>query len=255
MAVDRMIIWRGISQLDGKTPIIVLATGIPRNGKGRSSLNSKTGDMIQTIIVEDDGLAPHTVLKEGRDESICGVCPHRSKASGGTGACYVNVGQGPRSTWVSHQDKGSIPFDVERFRGHKVRFGTYGDPAAAPFEVWESIAKVADGLTGYTHQWRTADPRFAEYFMASADSPQERQDARDKGYRAFHVRAIGTPKLPGEITCPASAEAKAARKQAGKPDREVTCAECLQCSGTYTGRTADITIMAHGPAKNLFAPA
>lgn len=244
MATERMVIWRGISQLDGTTPIVLLATGVPVKGKGKASQNSKTGDMIQTWVLRDD-IAPHTAMKEGKDEAICGTCPHRSKASGGSGACYVNVAQGPRATWVAHQQKGSAPFDVTRFAGRKVRFGSYGDPAAVPFEVWESIAEVAEAVTGYTHQWKACDPRFSRYCMASADSVQGRREARLMGYRAFWVRPAGSEKPSGAVVCPASEEA----------GKRTVCASCLQCGGTANGRRADITIMAHGTSKNSFQAA
>ena len=245
MATERMIIWSGISEIDGVTPIVLLATGVPTlSTKGTSSRNSKTGDMIQTIIVRAD-MAPHTAIKEGLDTAICGDCPLRGKASGGSGACYVNTAQGPRATWVAHTTKGSVPFDAARFAGQKVRFGTYGDPAAVPFEVWETLAEAADSVTGYTHQWRKCDPRFARYCMASADSVEGRREARLKGYRAFWVRPAGSAKPAGAIVCPASEEA----------GKRTVCATCLQCGGTDKGRKADITIMAHGTAKNLFVAA
>lgn len=245
MATDRMIIWEGTSQLDGVTPIIVLATGVPRLGARKSkSANVKTGDMIQTFILVADE-KPTDVLKNGGDEAICGTCPHRGKASGGSGACYVNVGQGPRSTWEAHQRNGSVAFDAERFRGHKVRLGAYGDPAAVPFEVWQAIAEVAEGVTGYTHQWKTCDPRFAQYCMASADTVDERREARMKGYRAFRVRTADQARLKGEVLCPASAEA----------GKKTVCATCMACGGTDSGRKQDITIIAHGPAARSFTPA
>jgi hypothetical protein len=116
-----------------------------------------------------------------------------------------------------------------------VRFGAYGDPAAVPFEVWAEIAGVASGFTGYTHQWRTADPRFAELFMASADSEQDEVDANAKGYRAFRIRLPEESKLRGEIVCPSSEEA----------GNKTDCATCLQCSGTALGRKLNIVIIKH----------
>ena len=244
MATERMVIWRGISELDGVTPIVLLATGVPIKGKGKRSANTKTGDMIQTWILRDD-VAPHEALKQGLDEAICGTCPLRGKASGGSGACYVNVGQGPRSTWVAHQAKGSAEFDVSRFAGQKVRFGAYGDPAAVPFHIWEAIGEVAEAVTGYTHQWKTSDVRFAKYCMASAGSMPEYLEARRLGYRAFLVIPHGADKPKGFVTCPASEEA----------GKRTVCADCLQCGGTSNGRKANISIQAHGTAKNLFAVA
>ena len=246
MATERMIVWSGLSQLDGVTPIVALATGVPK-GKGKSSNNVKTGDMIQVHILLED-VNPTEALKSGSDVAICGTCPHKSKAAGGSAACYThgNIRRGfaQTTTWKAHDAKGSIPFDVERFAGHKVRFGAYGDPAAVPFEVWESIAEVASAVTGYTHQWRTCDPRFAEVCMASTDSAAETSDALAKGYRVFNVREAGTPKPKGMVTCPASEEA----------GKRTVCADCLQCGGISSGRKASITIQAHGATKRAFIP-
>lgn len=236
MSDNRMLVWRGVSELDGVTPIVVLATGIHQ-----SSDNRKTGNMIQTWILRDD-MAPHAALKVGADQAICGNCPHRSPQSGGSGACYVNVGQGPRATWVSHQSKGSMPFDINVFRDRKVRFGAYGDPAAVPFDVWRQIADVAKAFTGYTHQWRSADPRFAQLCMASVDNVEDWPIAKAMGYRSFIVRAAGSPKPVGAVMCPASAEA----------GKRTVCADCLQCGGTDSGRRADITIEAHGATAKRF---
>lgn len=235
---NRMLVWSGVSVLDGITPLVVLATGL-----AQSSQNSKTGGMVQLWILRAD-IAPHTAHTQGADAAVCGNCPHRSKASGGSNACYVNLGQGPRSTWVAHTNTGSMPMDVEAFRGRRVRFGAYGDPAAVPFEVWQGIANVAAGVTGYTHQWRTADPRFAQYCMASCDSVDEYREARRAGYRGFVVRPAGSVKPAGMVTCPASAEA----------GKRTVCASCMQCGGTSNGRTATITIEAHGATKRSFVP-
>ncbi|WP_235571350.1 hypothetical protein [Mycobacterium sp. Root265] len=246
MATERMVIWQGKSELDG-SDIIVLATGVPkaskRVSKARSSANVKTGNMIQIHIVVD-GILPLEALKQGLDQAVCGICPHRGKASGGTNACYVNLGKGQNSMMRSHLTRGSAPFRVEAFAGQKVRFGAYGDPAAVPFEVWSQIQAVADSTTGYTHQWRIADPRFAEICMASADSVEDRREARLKGYRTFRVRTKASARLKGEVVCPAS-------KEAGY---KTVCATCMACGGTDTGRAQDITIIAHGPTAKRFAP-
>ncbi|QGH79770.1 hypothetical protein SEA_ANON_99 [Gordonia phage Anon] len=245
MATERMIIWEGKSELDG-SDIGVLATGVPKQSQSKAikSRNEKTGDMIQIHIVVD-GILPLDALKQGLDQSVCGTCPHRGKASGGTGACYVNLGKGQNSMMRAHLDKGSAPFRLEAFEGQRVRLGAYGDPAAVPFEVWEQIASVAEGVTGYTHQWRTADPRFAELCMASADTVAERREARMKGYRTFRVRTKDSARLKGEVVCPASAEA----------GKKTVCATCMACGGASTGRTQDITIIAHGPTASSFAAA
>lgn len=234
-----MLVWKGISQLDGVTPIVVIATGLDE-----SSANSKTGGMVQTFILRAD-IEPHIALNSGMDTPICGGCPHRGKASGGTGACYVLVHKAPLSTYRAWQRGNAETYDLARFAGKSVRIGSYGDPAAVPVEVWQGIVSVASATTGYTHQWRTCSVEFAEFCMASTDSVAERRLARSKGYRTFGVRALGTERERGTVACPASEES----------GRKITCADCLQCSGTRTGRKADITIMAHGASKGSFAPA
>lgn len=252
----RMVVWQGPSMLDG-SPIVVLATGVPvRPGKGRQrSANSKTGDMVQIMIVRAD-VNPVVALRDGLDTAICGVCPHKSRAAGGSGACYVNVGQGPNAAWKSHVAHGSTPFDIERLRGRRIRFGSYGDPAAVPFEVWSAIAAVADGVTGYTHQWdadrlsaggfdtRAADPGFATVCMASADTADEGRRARRLGFRSFVVRGPDEAKPKGAVVCPASAEA----------GKRVTCSQCMSCGGTGNGRRQDVTIIAHGSTARSFRP-
>jgi hypothetical protein len=233
-----MVIWQGLSELDGVTPIVVLATGLDA-----SSANTKTGGMVQTWILRAD-IDPLAALKAGQDGAICGVCPHKSVASGGTGACYVRVYHAPLSTWRAWQRGNATPFDLDAFAGKRVRFGSYGDPAAVPVTVWQAIAAVASGITGYTHQWRTAPSALASLCMASADSVEERRAARLAGYRTFRVRAVGDGRERGEIVCPASVEA----------GQRTTCAACLQCGGTGSGRRADITITAHGATARRFAP-
>jgi hypothetical protein len=247
MTTDRMLVWSGVSQLDGRTPVIVLATGLPHAGSKAHSANAKTGDMVQVHILLADTNPTHA-LKQGQDSAICGTCPHKSVAAGGSGACYTHAnirrGFAQTSTWKAHDSKGSLPFDVERFRGLKVRFGAYGDPAAVPVSVWESIASVAAAVTGYTHQWRTCDPAFARWCMASADTAEEGREARKLGYRNFIVRPVGSAKPKGAVVCPASEEA----------GKRTVCADCLQCGGTDSGRRADITIMAHGSSARKFLP-
>lgn len=252
MARRRMLVWRGVSVLDGVTPLVVLATYDTRDGD-QSSQNAKTGGMVQTWILRDD-ISPLDALRDGADTAICGVCPHKSIAAGGSGACYVNVGQAPRSIWHAYAVTraraigtgagDTLALNLDALRGRKIRFGAYGDPAAVPFEVWQQLASVASAVTGYTHQWRDADPRFAEVCMASADSIAEGIVARHRGYRSFIVRERGSSKPRGAVVCPASAEA----------GKRTVCADCLQCGGTGNGRRADITIEAHGSTARAFRP-
>ncbi|WKW87312.1 hypothetical protein SEA_CHARGERPOWER_97 [Mycobacterium phage Chargerpower] len=233
MAFPRMLVWQGKSELTGEE-LIVLATKAASPAKA----NMKTGDMVQISILRAD-VNPTEAIKLGLDKATCGDCPFRSVASGGDGGCYTHKslrrGHAQTSSWNAHEANGSVPFDVAAFKGLKVRFGSYGDPAAVPFEVWEAILSVADGVTGYTHQWRTADPRFAELCMASADTVEQRREARMKGYRSFRPRPGNAPREAGEVICPASTEA----------GFKTTCATCMACGGTSKGRTQDVTIILH----------
>lgn len=253
----RMLLWEGPSVIDG-APIVVLATGVPtlrQRARGAKSANSKTGDMIQCFILRAD-VSPLAAIAMGADVSICGVCPHKGKAAGGTRACYVNVGQGPSATWKAHQHTGSTPYDTARLAGLKVRFGAYGDPAAAPADMWAELHGLAVGVTGYTHQWDAdrlradglspdaADPRFREWMMASADTADEGRRARRLGYRSFIVRGPGEPKPRGAIVCPASAEG----------GKRTVCADCMQCGGVSNGRRNDVSIIAHGTMAGKFRP-
>jgi hypothetical protein len=234
MATERMEIWRGPSQLDG-TPIVVLATGVPKSGSKAKSGNVKTGDMIQIAILID-GITPTESLKLGADLAVCGSCPFKSKPAGGDGSCYTHKnlrrGFAQNGTYKSHKATGSVAFDVSRFAGQRVRFGSYGDPAAVPVEVWQAIVAVAEGVTSYTHQWRTARPEFAEFCMASVDSQDEAAQAMAQGYRVFWVRDAGTDKPKGLISCPAS-------KEMGM---RTTCSECMMCGGNSVAQPRSITI-------------
>jgi len=225
-----MIIYNGPSQIDGK-PIVAIATGLEA-----SSSNRKTGGMVQTWILPAD-VEPHTAVKTGEDVTVCGQCTHRPSTGG---SCYVTVHQAPLSIHRAWK-RGRYPeFDVESFRGRRVRFGAWGDPAAVPTHVWASIAAVADGHTGYTHQWKSADPQLASYCMASVDTAGERDIARGMGWRCFRTRLETEDRQHGEALCPASAEA----------GKKLTCDTCMACGGA-NGRRGDIVIVAHGTAGKV----
>lgn len=246
------IVYQGPSLLDG-SPIVAIITGL-----ANASANTKTGGMLQVYILRSD-VHPMEALKLGLDTTICGVCPHKSRAAGGSGACYVQVGKAPAGIWKAFQRGayqllseysrkprgGARMTGLENLAGRKVRFGAYGDPAAVPVHVWEELAAACGGnVTGYTHQWRTAAPEMAKWCMASADSIAEGIVARHRGYRNFIVRTAGDAKPRGAVVCPASAEA----------GKRVQCSDCMQCGGTSNGRKSDITIIAHGATARRFAP-
>jgi hypothetical protein len=122
-------------------------------------------------------------------------------------------------------------------RDRLIRFGTWGDPAAAPVELWTMLAGLARGRTGYSHQWRRADPGLRPLVMASVDTPEDMAEAHAVGWRTFRVRRASEPVLPSEIICPASAEAGKRR----------TCETCKACSGATSSSAArSVVIVVHG---------
>ena len=236
------ILWQGASQIDG-APIVLIATGLD----GRKSRNSKTGHMVQTWIIRAD-MAPLEAIRSGSDSTICGDCPHRGQSHDGKGrSCYVNVGQAPTSIYKAFK-RGIYPTldaveGTGALAGMFVRMGSYGDPAAVPFDVWERLLGMVTGWNGYTHQWRTCDPRFARYCMASADKACDVMAANVMGYRTFRVRTKDGATLPKEVTCPASIEA----------GQKAQCADCRACGGTTAKARANIVIASHGFVGSNFA--
>lgn len=232
-----VVLYNGPSELDGK-PIIVVATFI--------SGNEKTGNMVQTWILRR-GMSPIRAINIGADRSCCGTCKMMGSIIKFDGklrnvgrSCYVKVSNAPNQVWRSFKRGIYSTYNpaehAHLFSGRKLRMGSYGDPAAVPIGVWESILPLCDGHSGYTHQWRTVSKKWARYLMASVDTPAERRAARKKGYRTFRTRAAGAPIEANEIVCPASAESGKRR----------TCETCLACHGGNS--KTSITIEAHGSA-------
>jgi hypothetical protein len=231
------ILYQGESLYDG-SPIAVIATGFDSR-----STNEKTGDMIQTYILRTD-VSPVLALKTGQDVGICGDCRHRPILAKKTGEarCYVNVGQGARSVYQAFKRGRYAPANVSDIapllRGRKVRFGTYGDPAVAPVQVFADLAKAAEGHTGYTHRWRDQSFDVAAWsplVMASVDDLWEQQTAKALGLRYFRVTIGVTELLDREVRCPASAEM----------GKRTTCVSCTLCAGTSV-KAKSVVIADHG---------
>jgi hypothetical protein len=222
------VVWEGASPVDG-APIVMIMT--------MSTTNRKTGDMVQTWILRQD-ISPVEAIKSGEDASICGSCVHRGSAERGR-SCYVNVGQAPLSVWRKYQRGGYQRFtrkDWGLLRGRKVRFGAYGDPGMVPLDRLALLARLSDGWTGYTHQWRAIEEGYADYLMASADSHADYLAARGKGYRSFIVIPKGSAKPEGSVLCMSVA-------------RGTSCLDCGACAGTREGAVkgaVSIFIEAHG---------
>lgn len=234
------IIYEGPSEFDG-SPIVVIASGFGKS----SSQNSKTGAMVQTWILRSD-MAPLEAKFSGSDVSICGDCKHRKVD--GFNTCYVNLGQGPRVIFEAYRDGRYAKVDQDcletLFEGIKVRLGSYGDPMAVPSEIWGEVLKSAAGHTGYTHQWKTEtaeDSIWQKILMASADSPKEKAEANESGWRTFRVMSPYQKLDEFEISCPASKEAGVLTE----------CAKCGLCAGTDT-KAKNIGIVAHGTMRGWF---
>ena len=223
------VIYDGPSMIDGKR-VIVIACALDR------SRNGKTGHMVQTYVLRAD-MHPIEAVRTGADASICGDCKHRGDGTGVGRSCYVTLAHGPSHVWRSWLRGAYVSMDPAAagilLAGKMIRLGTYGDPAAAPREVWEELVRYAEGWTGYTHQWRWIDTRWARLVMASADTLDEAKAAQSVGYRTFRV---GGEREVGELRCPASAEM----------GKKAVCADCRACMGLAGKARASIVIAPHG---------
>jgi hypothetical protein len=230
-----IILYEGPSAIDG-APIVVIANRI-----ATGSNNAKTGAMVQTFIMRAD-VNPFRALKTGQDESICGDCPQRPFKGG---KCYVDVAKSVASVYGAYERgryaRPGIDYDTadlpEIFAGRAFRLGTYGDPAAAPFQIWRAATLKAAKITGYTHQWR--NPRFQAFAllcMASADSESDQLLASACGWRTFRAKRASEPRTTSEIGCPAAKENGA----------RTSCERCGLCAGNTSKSAKDIVINLHG---------
>ncbi len=230
------ILWQGPSLIDG-SPIVVIATGL-----AKKSANEKTGAMVQTFIIRSD-IHPVVAIKSGEDVSVCGQCPKRptlfQKQFDGDKPCYVEVGKSVAGVYRCFKRGGYPTLSPSEaalaLAGRKLRLGAYGNPSAAPFEVWETAASLTVGHTGYIHNWRDADPRWSALCMASVETVPDAITARKLGYRLFRVRQNSEPLLNREIACPAS-------KEAGF---KTVCFDCMACGGKTARAKVDIAIIVH----------
>lgn len=229
------IFYKGPSRIDRK-PIVAIATGLVR-----PSHNPKTGPMIQTWILRED-VAPLQAASAGDDVSVCGGCQHRPANNG---SCYVSLFQGPRAVYAAYKS-GGYPTPntwevAEGLRGKLLRMGSYGDPVAVPLDLWQTLAGLSRGHTGYTHQWRSERLAggYKKLLQASVDSEEEYQIATRRGWSTFRVRKATDEVLAGEVQCPASEEA----------GKLTTCAECRMCDGA-SGKL--VTIVVHGAKAGRF---
>lgn len=216
------IAYEGPSLLTGE-PIVVII-----NKVHAKSANDKTGALVQSFIIRSD-VNPVQALKTGDDAAICGNCVHRPilAAENGEPPCYVNVGRSVLAVFNAYKRGRYVKVSPQELAiilaGKKLRIGTYGDGAAAPVSLWQTLTQYTLDHVGYTHQWeRPGFDHFAwsTLVMASADSHAQALEAQALSYRTFRV-SIGLDKQTGEISCPASAES----------GKKTTCENCMLCAG------------------------
>ena len=202
------------------------------------STNVKTGNMASMWILHKD-LSPIEASKEGKDESICGMCPHRHNLGG---ACYVTLFQAPLQVWKSYH-KGNYPKvnDMTIFEGMSVRFGAYGDPNVIPIDILVQLKSVVKNSTSYTHQWKTESDNesLKSVSMASVDNKAEATLAIQNGWRYFRVtNDISDINKATEIVCP-------------NTTKGIQCIDCGLCKGN-TIKAKNIVIEVHGSKKKKF---
>lgn len=196
------------------------------------STNRKTGDMIQTYLLDRETLTSEPKVFGAK----CSACPMVDK-------CYVSqdkgavrralkklLGEGSRS--YAHATLDQV---LPLLSGRLIRLGTYGDPSALPLSDLKAIVSSAKGHTGYTHFWREIDPAYSKFLMASCESLSDETEARLVGYRAFRVLLKGQE----------AHEVGARSVECLNASVGLTCAECLLCSGTEGKGSSSIYIHEH----------
>lgn len=249
MSEPGAIFYRGPSLLTGD-PIVGIVTGLDGG-----SQNPKTGPMVQAWVLRAD-LAPMEAVRENLDDAICGSCALRGRG-GRDRKCYVTPWLGPHNVWkrfTAHDYLDASWFDLHALlEGRHLRLGAYGDPGAIPFEVWKALLVKTAGWVGYTHAWRSCDPRLKTIVMASVDTEDEFILAHLAGWRTFRLRLSSDPLLISsprrrarrvalEFVCPASDEA----------GHKTTCERCQLCRG-QASPARSVTIVAHGKPSTLRA--
>jgi len=213
MLQNSYIVWEGTSLIDG-SPIVLILTGFVS-----PTSNRKTGRLLQSWILQQE-FVPTYAANKGLDVGICGDCPLKMSR---IGSCYVNLL--PVNNIYRKYVSGTylklganeIEF-LKRYR-YPVRIGSYGDPTAVPFDIWEPIISASNKYTGYSHQWRNTDLRWQKYLMASVQSESEASDAQKLGWRTFRIVAPNEPLSQGEILCRYT------------EDDRIQCENCLLCDG------------------------
>lgn len=219
------IAWEGNSLLDGNEIVLILT------GLIITTSNTKTGDQIQAWILPQNVL-PSEAVMTGKDKSVCGDCPLRSRT------CYVQTST-LNNIWRKYK-RGGYPLLNSKIlnrikkRHQQIRITAFGDAAAIPWDAWQPLIKAADCNTGFTHQWKTCDQRWNELLMASVETPADLLLANQMGWRTFRPLTSKNDLLPSERLC------------TNYLDEDVTCEDCGLCSGTSGKGLTNIANPVHG---------
>ena len=197
MLKNSYVVWEGASLIDG-SPIVLILTGFVNY-----TSNRKTGRVLQSWVIKQNVL-PTEAAKKGFDKAICGDCPMKLSR---LGSCYVNLAV--TNNIYRKYETGAYPYfsknEIEVLKRYRypLRIGSYGDPTAVPFDVWEPIISASEKHTGYTHQWfrNDCDKRWQKYLMASVHSESEARIAQSQGWRTFRIIVPQAPLLENEILC------------------------------------------------------
>ena len=241
MNKNGIILFEGISAIDGKTPIVAIATGL-KNPSSNGKIGART---IQVWYLLRD-ISPVDAVKTGEDHAVCGDCKHRPVNGG---ACYVITFQAPRAVWKAYHNGSYAHWDGDTsiFEGRTVRFGAWGDPASVPVGTFDDIREASKKVLAYTHQWEDhAFESLRSWAMASVDSVAERVRAKASGFRTFRVRSADEPIEYSERMCPSADESPIKAK--------MDCDRCNGCDGIRRGaKRPDYTIIAHGRGAASFS--
>ena len=213
MLKNSYVVWEGASLIDG-SPIVLILTGFVNH-----TSNRKTGYLLQSWIIKQN-ILPTEAAKKGFDKAICGDCPMKLSR---LGSCYVNLAV--TNNIYRKYETGTYPYfsknEIEVLKRYRypIRIGSYGDPTAVPFDVWEPIILASGSHTGYTHNWLFCDNSWKQYLMASVQSLGEARIAQNRGWRTFRIIAPDAPLTQNEILC-----------RNTKDDRN-RCDNCFICDG------------------------
>lgn len=234
-------IWEGPSAFNNEQISLILT------GMDGSSENPKTGAMIQSWILPTK-IHPVIAVKQlDGDNCCCGDCPlkplkHNFEKKQ---SCYVAryMFRAPRSVW-DHNILKPIEFgkamDTYSKNPLPIRYGSYGDIAMIPKEIFKSFQSVIEknfknkNHTAYTHQHKHSWAYWTRrYAMASVENKWDGELFRALGWRTFRITEEPEAGL-NEIICP-------------NYTHKISCIKCGLCDGKKSNKDnrKSITIPRH----------